>query len=175
MTTSCVSSSTVSPAMQTPSPGALLPSIVIYGARTRIRSFSLMMPATLKTTMRGPPASSASRKLSGPLSSRFFTTNTFPPRPPKLYIPPPCAGKRRDLRLRQITRFRRPRDVRLPFFLPLFDDRQRLLPGFVRMAIGIAFLFAPPPGARPPALEDIGRSPLEEYRAQNETSTNNCL
>ena len=50
-----------------------------------------MMPATLKTTMRGPPASSASRKLPGPLSLRFVTTNTFPPRPPKLYMPPPCA------------------------------------------------------------------------------------
>ena len=33
MTTSCVSSSTVSPAMHTPSPGALPPSIVMYGAR----------------------------------------------------------------------------------------------------------------------------------------------
>ena len=29
----------------------------MYGARTRMRSLSWMMPATLKTTMRGPPAS----------------------------------------------------------------------------------------------------------------------
>ena len=39
----------------------------------------------------GPPASHASRKLPGPLSFRLVTTKTFPPRPPKEYIPPPCA------------------------------------------------------------------------------------
>src|SRR5262245_44110286 len=85
------SSSTESPAMHTPSPGAVLPAIVRYGTRMRRRSFRRMIPATLKTTMRKPPASTASRKLPKPPSLRFVTTKTFPPRPPKLYMPPPCA------------------------------------------------------------------------------------
>jgi alpha-L-rhamnosidase len=38
-----------------------------------------MMPATLKTTMRGPADSQASRKVPGPVSARLVTTKTFPP------------------------------------------------------------------------------------------------
>ena len=50
-----------------------------------------MMPATLKTTMRGPADSQASRNVPGPLSSRLVTTKIFPPRPPKENFPPPSA------------------------------------------------------------------------------------
>src|ERR1017187_8359117 len=50
-----------------------------------------MMPATLKTTMRGPADSTASRKVPGPVSARLVTTKTFPPRPPKENFAPPSA------------------------------------------------------------------------------------
>ena len=49
------------------------------------------MPATLNTTIRGPPASQASRNVPGPEFSRLVTTNTRPPRPPKACRPPPSA------------------------------------------------------------------------------------
>ena len=50
-----------------------------------------MIPATLNTIIRAPPVSHASRKEPGPRSFRFVTVITLPPRPPKLYIPPPSA------------------------------------------------------------------------------------
>ena len=50
-----------------------------------------MIPATLNTIMRAPPVSQASRKEPGPRSFRLVTVITLPPRPPKLYIPPPSA------------------------------------------------------------------------------------
>src|SRR6478672_6155752 len=77
--------------MHTPSPGAVCPSMEIYGARMITGVFNLMIPATLNTTKRAPPCSHAQRKLPGPSSFRFVTTYTFPPRPPKLNLPPPSA------------------------------------------------------------------------------------
>ena len=53
--------------------------------------FSLMIPDTLNTIIRAPPWSHASRNEPGPLSLRLVTVMTRPPRPPKLYIPPPSA------------------------------------------------------------------------------------
>src|SRR5678809_933852 len=50
-----------------------------------------MMPATLNTTILAPPCSQAQRKLPGPSSFRLLTIYTLPPRPPKLYLPPPSA------------------------------------------------------------------------------------
>ena len=38
-----------------------------------------------------PGRLAASRNVPGPLSARFVTTNTFPPRPPKENFPPPSA------------------------------------------------------------------------------------
>ena len=49
------------------------------------------MPETLNTTMRAPPCSQAHRKEPGPSSLRLVTVSTFPPRPPKVYMPPPSA------------------------------------------------------------------------------------
>ena len=86
-----MSTHTVAPRMQTPSPGAVCPAMVMYGARMRTRFFRWMVPATLNTTMRGPTALHASRNVPGPASSRLVTTYTLPPRPPKLYMPPPHA------------------------------------------------------------------------------------
>src|SRR5262245_6144293 len=50
-----------------------------------------MTPATRKTTVRGPSASQAARKLPGPESSRLVTAMTRPPRPPGVNAPPPSA------------------------------------------------------------------------------------
>src|SRR5678810_155739 len=50
-----------------------------------------IIPATLNTIILAPPCSQAQRKLPGPLSFRLVTTITLPPRPPKLYLPPPSA------------------------------------------------------------------------------------
>src|SRR6185312_5007080 len=50
-----------------------------------------IIPATLNTIMRAPPCSQAQRRVPGPLSAKLVTTSTFPPRPPKLYLPPPSA------------------------------------------------------------------------------------
>jgi hypothetical protein len=52
--------------------------------------FHSMMPAA-RTTMRGPGASIAARKLPGPLSLRLVTAITLPPRPPVVNMPPPHA------------------------------------------------------------------------------------
>ncbi len=82
MITSCVSMSTDSPAMTTPSPGAVCPAIVIYGARIETGVSRRIIPATLNTTIRAPPASQASLKVPGPLSARLVTTYTFPLLPP---------------------------------------------------------------------------------------------
>ena len=89
--TSCVLIQTVSPATQTPSPGAVCPAIVIYGARIINGDFNRMMPATLNTIVLAPPCSHAQRKLPGPSSFKLVTTITLPPRPPKLNLPPPSA------------------------------------------------------------------------------------
>ena len=64
---------------------------MIYGALTLKGDFNLIIPATLNTTIRAPPCSQASLNEPGPLSLRFVTVITFPPRPPKLKAPPPSA------------------------------------------------------------------------------------
>ena len=74
ITTSWVSTQTVAPRTQTPSPGAVCPATVMYGARMRTRFFRRMVPATLKTTTRGPTALHAARKVPGPASARLVTT-----------------------------------------------------------------------------------------------------
>src|SRR5690606_33658108 len=73
-TTSCVSIKKDSPATQTPSPGAVCPAIVIYGAFIVIGDFRWIIPATLNTTILAPPCSQAQRKEPSPLSFRFVTT-----------------------------------------------------------------------------------------------------
>src|SRR6266404_3110814 len=50
-----------------------------------------MVPPTRKTTVRGPLLVAQSRKLFGPLSLRFVTSQTVPPRPPTEPAPPPWA------------------------------------------------------------------------------------
>ena len=54
-TTSCVSTQKDSPAIHTPSPGAVCPAIVTYGARTIMGDSNLIIPETLKTMIRAPP------------------------------------------------------------------------------------------------------------------------
>src|SRR5690349_15546804 len=53
--------------------------------------FSSMVPATRKTTIRGPSASTAKRNDPGPESLKFVTSITFPPRPPTVRTPNPSA------------------------------------------------------------------------------------
>ena len=50
-----------------------------------------MVPDTSKTTIRGPSASTAARRLPSPLSLRLVTFITRPPRPPMVYMPCPSA------------------------------------------------------------------------------------
>src|SRR5437773_8684945 len=91
MTTSWVATPKVASRTQMPSPGADCPARVRYGDLTVIGDFNAIVPATRKTTMRGPVASHAARKLPGPLSFRFVTMMTFPPRPPGVVEPKPSA------------------------------------------------------------------------------------
>ena len=81
-----------------PSPGAVCPAIVTYGARTIMGDSNLIIPETLKTMIRAPPVSQASRKEPGPRSFKLVTVITLPPRPPKLYIPPPSAPGKAGIR-----------------------------------------------------------------------------
>ena len=48
-------------------------------------------PEILKTIIRAPPVSQASRNEPGPKSANEVTTITFPLRPPGVYSPPPTA------------------------------------------------------------------------------------
>ncbi len=98
MTTSCVLTSVVSPLMHTPSPGADCPAIVTKGWLIFTGDFRSMSPATAKTMVRGPEASAASRKLPGPASFRFLTTQTRPPRPPRVQAPSPSAPGNAEIR-----------------------------------------------------------------------------
>src|SRR5579863_10655685 len=50
-----------------------------------------MRPATRKTHVRGPLASTHARSEPPPESFRLVTSITAPPRPPALAAPPPCA------------------------------------------------------------------------------------
>ena len=97
-TTSCVFTQKDSPAIHTPSPGAVCPAIVTYGARTIMGDSNLIIPETLKTMIRAPPVSQASRKEPGPRSFKLVTVITLPPRPPKLYMPPPSAPGKAGIR-----------------------------------------------------------------------------
>ena len=61
----------------------------------------MISPPTRNTTVRGPGASTASRKLPGPESSRLRTKTTRPPRPPGVAAPKPSApGEARAVRPR---------------------------------------------------------------------------
>src|SRR6266540_3801830 len=51
----------------------------------------VIVPLTRNTTMRGPEASIAARRLPGPESSRLVTSITRPPRPPTASAPNPSA------------------------------------------------------------------------------------
>src|SRR3984893_16762687 len=74
-----------------PPPGAVCPAMVIYGFEIVIWLSNWMVPPTRKTTVRGPLRLTQSRKLFGPLSLRFVTSQTAPPRPPTEPAPPPWA------------------------------------------------------------------------------------
>ncbi|MCJ7544709.1 MAG: hypothetical protein MUP47_09140 [Phycisphaerae bacterium] len=69
-----MSTLTVSPAMQTPPPGAVCPAMVMYGLRMFTSVSRLIVPATRNTTVRGPLPWQAARKLPGPLSARVVTS-----------------------------------------------------------------------------------------------------
>ena len=77
--------------MAMPSPGAVCPAMVMQGLEMVSLLCRSMVPETLKTTMRGPSASTAARRLPGPESSRFVTAITLPPRPPFVREPWPSA------------------------------------------------------------------------------------
>jgi hypothetical protein len=74
-----------------PSPGAVWPAMVSRPFVTRSGDFSTMVPETSNTTVRGPAASTPARSEPGPLSPRWVTWNTAPPRPPSAKRPAPSA------------------------------------------------------------------------------------
>ena len=67
-------------------PGAVWPAMVrspfIRVPVTSSFDLSAIVPEVEKTTVRGPVASTAARRLPAPLSLRFVTSITLPPRPP---------------------------------------------------------------------------------------------
>jgi hypothetical protein len=65
--------------------------MVIYGFLTARFDFRAIVPDTRKITVLGPSDSIAARKLPGPLSLRFVTKITLPPRPPIEAAPNPSA------------------------------------------------------------------------------------
>src|SRR6185295_9773348 len=96
MTTSSASITNVWSASAMPPPGALWPAMVTRGSRTTRSEASRIVPATSKRMVRGPRASTAARRLPGPLSARLVTGSTAPPRPPAAKRPAPSApGKAR--------------------------------------------------------------------------------
>ena len=82
---------TVSRAADNDLPGAVCPATVRNGLPMVTSLFGVIRPATRNTTVRGPVAIRAARKDPGPLSFRFVTSITAPPRPPAASAPPPCA------------------------------------------------------------------------------------
>jgi hypothetical protein len=74
-----------------PVPGALWPAMVRKGFFTVIGFRSAIVPDTRNTTMRGPAASHAARRLPGPESFTLSTNSTRPPRPPGVVAPKPSA------------------------------------------------------------------------------------
>ena len=67
-----------------PFPGAVWPAMgrLELVGRMMSRDSSVMRPETSKTTVRGPEASTAARKLPGPVSFKVVTWMMRPPRPP---------------------------------------------------------------------------------------------
>ena len=63
----------------------------MYGFLICIRDLPVIKPDTRKTQVRGPEASRQARKLPLPVSFRFVTSITTPPRPPTDSAPPPSA------------------------------------------------------------------------------------
>ena len=94
---SCVSSRKEAPVTQTPSPGAVWPAIVIYGARTFIGIFSRITPETLNTTIRAPPVSHASRNVPGPLSASELDHNSLFLHVHREYRPLPLLPRERQV------------------------------------------------------------------------------
>src|SRR5688572_27498390 len=74
-----------------PPPGAVCPAIVRYGFLAMISLWVVIVPPTRNTQMRGPCAATQARRLPAPLSLRFVTSMTVPPRPPLLWVPNPSA------------------------------------------------------------------------------------
>src|ERR1700742_3693234 len=81
----------VGPPITIPPPGAVWPAIVMYGFLICMRDLPVIKPDTRKTQVRGPEASRQARKLPLPVSFRFVTSITTPPRPPTDSAPPPSA------------------------------------------------------------------------------------
>ena len=90
-TTSWVRMATDWPRKQMPPPGAVWPATVRNGSVTTTGVSRVTSPPTRKTTVRGPVAATASRKLPGPRSSRVVTKTTRPPRPAGVEAPKPSA------------------------------------------------------------------------------------
>ena len=102
------------------------------GSANGLRSPSLMMPATLNTTIRGPPASHASRKLPAPRSFRFVTTKRDRRGLRGCTCRPLGRQERRGLAPAEDRQASPPRDVRLSLGLPFLDRRQSPVPSRVR-------------------------------------------
>jgi hypothetical protein len=64
----------------------------MYGFLICMRDLPVIRPDTRKTQVRGPEASRHARKLPLPVSFRFVTSITVPPRPPTDSAPPPSAS-----------------------------------------------------------------------------------
>jgi len=60
--------------IQMPSPGAVWPAMVMYGLVIFKLLFRIIVPEILNTTVLGPDASTAARKLPGPESFKFVTS-----------------------------------------------------------------------------------------------------
>ena len=84
--------------MQIPSPGADCPAIVRLPLRISNSFCKCIVPETVKSMVRAPPASTAARSVpdSGLLSSGLIASSkvetiyTVPPFPPVVPLPPPC-------------------------------------------------------------------------------------
>ena len=106
---------------QIPSPGADWPATVMRGFRIRSVDCNLIVPDTLKTTILGPSASTAARRLPGPLSLRFVTNITSPARPPCEKRPKPSAPGNANCAPRTIGVERATKDKR-----PIANNRDML-------------------------------------------------
>ena len=141
MTTSCVSSRRCAPRMQTPSPGAVWPAMVMYGARMRMRFFRWIVPATLNTTIRGPDGVARLAERAGAGVVEAGDDVHLPAAAAEaVHAAAPRPGERRDRRLRQVRRLRRAGDVRLALLRPRLEFGLRLRP---RLVLGLLVGGAP--------------------------------